>query len=332
MIIAVNNNTNTQPEQPVTTEEQSAPTVVTSADTGNVSEQRTVTLTNEFTACRVGFHWYGLRTSLTDDQKSTAAASFKAKKKSISASKKKIDPNKHKEYRDLTSLKGEMQKYWQRNSLPYPEDGIRLIRISKINDFVERMESYQGEIRGATLKLDQVRTEIVNEARKDLGDLFSEGDYPQTFQNEFSVQWDFPSLTPPAHLDPNIYEAEMQKIRARISEAGEMMEEAFMAEFAKTVDKLVNSLNGLEDGTVKRFHDSNVTNLTSFFENFENLNVGCSEDLENLISQAKNAVAGKTVDELKTGSDVRKGVAETMGNIFSQLEDMMESAPARVFG
>src|SRR6516164_4836660 len=78
-------------------------------------------------AVRVSLRWFGIRKTLTPEQKSQAAESFGAEGDFLSARKKLLDTT-HPAYKEVTAVRGKVLAYWRSMTLPYPEPGIRLIR------------------------------------------------------------------------------------------------------------------------------------------------------------------------------------------------------------
>src|SRR5690242_11374510 len=77
-------------------------------------------------AVRVSFTWFGVRKSLSADQKARAAEAFDAEGQFLSAAKKLLD-TKHQAFRAVTAVRGKIESYWKSQSLPFPEPGVRLI-------------------------------------------------------------------------------------------------------------------------------------------------------------------------------------------------------------
>src|SRR5438105_1714201 len=78
-------------------------------------------------AVRVSFTWFGVRKTLTNEQKNQAAESFGAEGEFLSASKKLLD-TRHTAYKEVTAVRGKVIAYWKSLTLPFPEPGVRLIR------------------------------------------------------------------------------------------------------------------------------------------------------------------------------------------------------------
>src|SRR5438309_658023 len=112
--------------------------------------------------------------------------------------------------------------------------------------------------------------------------------------------WDYPNIEPPAYLKqihPKLYEDECARIQARFEEAVRLTEQALMTKLHELVAHLAERLSGDADGKPKKFKDSSIENLNSFFEEFRRLDVGSSGELQRLVDQAQQAVQGIKPDD-----------------------------------
>src|SRR5271169_2892846 len=158
-------------------------------------------------AVRVAFSWFGVRKSLNAEQKAQAADAFGAEGQFLSAGKKLLD-TRHPAFKALTTIRGRALSFWKGIALPYPEPGIRLIRQDDIAAFDVQMTSLKAELVEAVERLDAHYSELKSAAKDRLGSLFNPTDYPASLQGLFAIEWDFPSVEPPAYLQqlsPELY-------------------------------------------------------------------------------------------------------------------------------
>jgi hypothetical protein len=282
-------------------------------------------------AVRVMFTWFGTRKTLTPAQKSEAADTFGAEGEFLSAGKKLID-TRHPAFKEVTAVRGRIVNFWKGLSLPYPEPGIRLIRQGDIGSFNVQLTTLKAELEEAVLRLDEHFAELKSAARQRLGRLFNAADYPESLRGLFDVSWDFPSVEPPEYLrqlSPELYRQESQRVAARFDEAIRLAEEAFTGELAKLVSHLGERLSGQEDGKPKVFRDSAVENLQDFFQRFRSLNVGSSQQLDELVAQAQRVVSGVEPQALRTNVVLRQDVATQLAAVGSVLDGLMVDRPRR---
>lgn len=298
-------------------------------DTPDFAEQ----LRLETTAVRLRKTKWGVSKTLDKQQKQMAANPFGASGDKLSASKKLID-TRHERVRAVNSIFNRVTEYWRSVTVPYPEDGIRLIRTEGVSEFDAQIARYQSELDGAVAGLNAVYAELRRKAQSELGSLYNADDYPANVDGLFSIAVEYPSVEPDnrlRQLNPALFEREQRRIQERFDEAVRLAEEAFLSELADLVQHLCERLEPAGDGKQKIFRDSAVENLTEFFGRFGRLNIGSSEQLDQLVAQAQGAVRNVTADRLRTNTDLRRTVQFALSNVGQRLDEMMIDRPRRDF-
>ncbi|MBL8794672.1 MAG: hypothetical protein JNM56_12265 [Planctomycetia bacterium] len=282
-------------------------------------------------AVRVHFTWWGVRRALSNAQKEEIGDAYAAEARLISASKKLID-TRHEAFRKLTGIRTRVQQFWRGLTLPYVEAGIRLLRQSDIELFTHTLQGFQEELTQAEADLNAVYESIKGDARQRLGRLYDAGDYPSEIRHLFALDFDFPSVEPPAYLlrlAPDVYRQEQQRVAARFEEAVRLAEQAFVAELSQLVAHLTERLTAGPEGAKKVFRDSAVGNLTEFFERFRSLNIGSNAQLDALVEQAQQIVRGVEPQALRGQEGLRQQVAAQLGQVQAALDGMLIDAPRR---
>jgi hypothetical protein len=301
-----------------------SPTPVTTARAGQRLQQR-------MAAVRLSFTWLGVRKTLTSEQKAQAAETFGAQDSFLSAAKKLLDTS-HPAFRDVTAVRGQIQSYFKNVSLPYPEPGVRLVRQDQVTSFIDQLSLSRNQLDAAVTELDSHYSELQAAARRRLGTLYNESDYPGSLIGLFSVDWDFPAVEPPDYLrqiSPELYEQEQARVVARFEDAVQLAEEAFTGELTKLVSHLAERVSGSSDGKPKIFRDTAVTNLHEFFERFRTLSVRSDADLERLVDQAQQLLQGIEPQTLRHNQSARQQLATQLSAVQSSLDGMMVDRPRR---
>ena len=282
-------------------------------------------------AVALHFTWFGVRKTLSPEQKTQAADTFGAEETYLSASKKLLDTS-HSAFKAVTALKSQSVQFWKGMSLPYPESGIRLIRRDEIGLFDAKLNTVRQELDEAVANLDRHFAELKSAARRRLGRLYNAADYPDSLLGLFGVTWEYPNCEPPAYLrqlSPELFEEESRRVAARFDECVRLAEAAFTEEFSKLVAHLTERLSGKEDGKEKVFRDSAVLNLVEFFGRFKHLNVQSSEQLDQLVERAQRVVRGIQPQTLRDDTSLRQRIAAQLAGVQSQLEGMLVDRPRR---
>jgi hypothetical protein len=281
-------------------------------------------------AVRVSLRWFGVRKTLTPEQKTQAAESFGAEGEFLSARKKLLD-TKHPAYKEVTAVRGRVLAYWKGCTLPYPEPGVRLIRQNDLEAFDARLTELRRELAEAVGRLDQHYGELRRLAGRRLGQLYNPADYPPSLEGWFGIDWDFPSVEPPDYLlqlAPGLYEQERARVAARFEQAVQLAEEAFTAELARLITHLTERLTD-QNGERKIFRDSAIEKLTEFFQRFRELNVRSNEELDSLVERAQQIVRGVEPQALRDNDGLRQHVAVQLSRVQSVLDQMMIDQPRR---
>jgi hypothetical protein len=114
--------------------------------------------------------------TLTPEQKAQAAQAFDAEGEFLSAGKKLLD-TKHPAFRAVTAIRTRISDYWKGLSLPFPEPGVRLIKLEPVEEFDRQMCDYRSELEDAVANLDRHFDELKRAAARRLGSLYSPSDY-----------------------------------------------------------------------------------------------------------------------------------------------------------
>ena len=295
------------------------------------SQTASTRLRENFSACRLKFKWLGTSKTLSADQKNQADEAFDADSASISAGKRLIDV-KHDAWKALTSIKSQATKYWKENSLPYPETGLRLIRQNRIEDFNSTFEDFREQLEAGVRMFDDQFAEIKEAARARLGSLFDASDYPSSIEDEFQIQWDFPSVDPPDYLrrlNPEVYAEQSRRVAQRFDEAVELAESAFVEELDQLVNHLASRLAGDDDGKPKIFRDSAVTNMSEFFTRFRELNIRSNDQLDVLVQRCESLMQGVQPQSLRDNDTLRRSLSTNLSAVQSGLDQLVVDRPRR---
>lgn len=282
-------------------------------------------------AVKVSFSWLGTRRSLSDAQTRQAATQFDADAELVSAYKKLID-TKHPAFKAVNAVKGQVVNYWRGVTLPYPTEGVRLIKRDDIEGFDRKMQEFRDELRAAVANLQLEYESLKARARENLGALYDPADYPASLEGEFGISWEYPPVEPPRYLmnfNPELYEAEQRRVQTRFEQAVAMAEDAFTEQLQQLVTHLIERLTDKSDGSPKIFRNSAVENFREFYEQFRKLNVRGNTELDALVSRANDLVSGVDPQDLRDSSTRRAELREQMHAVQNTLDDLLANQPRR---
>jgi hypothetical protein len=306
-------------------------TTDTTTEENTTVEQTASDLRQTMGAVKLSFSWLGTQRKLSDAQTKQAADTFHAATDLVTASKRLID-TKNTTYRVLTTLKSQAAAYWRAVTLPYPQDGVRLIKQADIGAFEDRMREYKEQLVAAAANLQLEYETLKTAAREKLGDLYNPADYPASLDGVFDLRWEYPPVEPPNYLmtfNPELYQQEQQRVQHRFETAVVMAENAFAEQLQDMISHLIERLTDEPDGTKKTFKVSAIENFKEFYENFQDMNVRSNAQLERLIRQANELVSGIDVKDLRKNTNLRQNLTQQMGEVKTALDSLITNAPRR---
>jgi hypothetical protein len=301
------------------------------AVTNNAVESTARELRQTTGAVKLSFSWLGTRRKLSDAQTKQAADTFEASTDLVSASKKLID-TKHPAYTAVTTIKSQAAAFWRGLTLPYPQEGVRLIKQSDIPVFETKMQEFKEQLTAAVANLQLEYEALKDRAREQLGSLYNAEDYPQTLEGVFAITWEYPPIEPPQYLmsfNPQLYEQEQHRVQQRFENAVALAEEAFAEELSGLVSHLIERLTPDPEGKKKKFRASAVENFKEFYDNFRRMNVRSNAQLESLIAQAHNLVSGVDPVELRQNQEMQQNLKNQMSDLRTSLDSVISEAPRR---
>lgn len=306
-------------------------TADTTPEENTTVEQTASELRQTMGAVKLSFSWLGTQRKLSDAQTKQAADTFHAATDLVTASKRLID-TKNTTYRVLTTLKSQASAYWRSMTLPYPQEGVRLIKQADIGAFEARMREYKEQlvVAAANLQLEYEALKVA--AREKLGDLYNPNDYPPSLEGVFDLRWEYPPVDPPNYLmtfNPELYRQEQQRVQHRFETAVVMAENAFAEQLQDMIAHLIERLTDEPDGTKKTFKASAIENFKEFYDNFRSMNVRSNAQLDNLIQRATDIVSGVDVKDLRKNTNLRQNLTQQMGEVKTALDNLITNAPRR---
>ena len=275
--------------------------------------------------CRLRFIWFGVEKALAPAQRARAAERFEAAPQSLAAAKKLVD-TRHPAFRAVTAVRGRIVADWRGLTLPFPEPGIRLIRLEDVERFGRQMATRSGELRDAAAALERRFDELKADAARRLGSLFEPADYPVNLPDCFAVRWDYPNLEPPSHLiwlSPSIHQMEEFRVQGQYDEAVRMAERAYLDEFTRSVAHLAEQIAGFDpDGTPKAFRDAAVVDLEALISRYRRFDLRFEDRLDEMVTLVRRTLEGITPRRLRDHPGLRRTVAAQLSWVRASLETM----------
>src|SRR5574343_798172 len=125
---------------------------------------------------------------------------------------KRLLPNT-KELDTINNLSQGMSKFFYDNTLPWFSDGSRIIKASHYMEFTNEFRTLKGKFDKAVLDFIRDYPALKEQAKRKLGDLYNESDYPsdQEIQYTFDVKVSFIPVPDVGDFHTEILESEKEE-------------------------------------------------------------------------------------------------------------------------
>lgn len=273
----------------------------------------------------------GRSRALDTQHRDEVADHFGASRRAVGSSKRLYAPDQR-EIKRIANVLGAVRSAWMAKTIAYRK-GVRLLQKSQLEKWSETFDGLKAQLAAALEDADAHYEEIIAASRAFLGsELFSANDYPASFVGSIRISWAVFNFEPSDELltlAPATYAREQARVRAQFESAVADFEAESRDQLGKLVDALLGKLTDAENGRRVVFTESATNNLREFFDRFESLNIRSNADLSKLIDDARDALGGVTMAQLKRSRASRRDIASKLESVQDQLGRLTIIAPVR---
>jgi hypothetical protein len=229
--------------------------------------------------------------------------------------------------KQITTAMGAIRTHFYDNTLPWKDNGDRLLTRKMYQRFIEEHGRLAGEFNDAVSQfLDVGYPAARDRAAFRMGEMFKVGDYPEPamLRHKFYVNLDIDAVTEAGDFRVNMDKSVVDNIRAEMQDAmqarlGKAMGEVW-ARLADTLGHFANKMAGDEI-----FRDSTVNNLEEIVELLPDLNILNDANLESIRQEIKAAIIGYSPKELRKDATVRNVAATEAKRIMDNMAGFMKA-------
>ena len=229
-----------------------------------------------------------------------------------------------KELGEISSIASQVRKYFYEQTLPWMNDGSRIIASKNFMEFSAQMRKFKSEFETASKSFVKEYPRLKLEAAKKLGGLYSAEEYPsdQEIGDRFGLDVTYLPLPDEKDFRTGISDNEkkifLKKMRevenAAIKDCYERLHEV-----VKTAAAKLSSPNAI-------FRDTLIENINEIVNLLPKLNVSDDPGLEKMRREVSSIVKGITPDTLRENADERAKASKQL----KEIEDRMGAFMGRL--
>jgi hypothetical protein len=228
---------------------------------------------------------------------------------------------------ELRTLAGQIRQYFYKITLPWSDEGFRLLPSNFYFDLMARMREFETSFEQGVDNFLIVYPQYIDQVRPELNGLFCAEDYPsaEKLKEKFGVKLEV--LPIPSGVDFRVQMSTEEQARvareieAKVRQSLTRGTEDLWKRLREVVSHMVDRLNEPES----RFHASMVTNVFDLVEILPQLNVTRDPDLNRLADEVRQRLCNYSSQDLKKHDLLRVTTATDAADIVAQMDDILRT-------
>lgn len=223
---------------------------------------------------------------------------------------------------EVKAVRSRARAYHFDKTLPWIDGGTRILPSGFYMEYSAKMHEFRGEYEAAVNKFVRQFTALKGEARKRLGTLFKEEDYPSHDALKSKFSWDMNVFPIPAKED---WRVELggktdADIKRQIDEKLQVAMEIATKDLWNRLHDVVSALaEKMRESGDPVFRDSLVGNIRELCGVMRQMNVANDHDLDKMVKQIESSMAKLDPNELREDKKKRKQVADSADDILKKM-------------
>lgn len=223
---------------------------------------------------------------------------------------------------EITSIISSARTFHLFQTLPWTDEGYRILPSTNYLFYTTEMRKFNNQFENAVSTITANYTEMKNEAKLMLGQLYNELDYPSATEiaGKYSLNV---SVSPiPSANDfrvTQITEEDINAIQKQIADRLEESKRTIIKDSWERLHEVVNkAFEAFNDPDIK-FHDSKIENIAEMVDVLSRLNVFDDPKLTRMCKVIEERLCNLDPKEVRTNADERKDAAQDAKGILDTI-------------
>lgn len=236
---------------------------------------------------------------------------------------------------EIRSADSAVRRWVELKTVPFT-DGISFLSLAALDEVIAKLTEYETERQILIDAFLAVYDGQVEAARKSLGNLFRDSDYPShaSVAAGFAFNYRIVSISVPeklATINSALFKKETEKYAKQMEQAAAEARTLLRVSIAETVEHLVDVLTPGTDGKRKKFFASSVEHVQEFLNTFNFRDITDDAALQIEVEKLKNIMHGVTPEKVKESDNLKAKLQSSFAEASKTLSTLVETAPARRF-
>jgi hypothetical protein len=231
--------------------------------------------------------------------------------------------------RRLEARRAHYRAEWARRTLPWLDDGTRIVTGAGIIPLKQAISGFQDEWAALVDEFVAQYPYLREDARRSLGTAFNINDYPDPNRVRERFSFTFTAFPLPDLSDwraDGVTQAQLDEIRAQTEQSVRATFDAAQAEawasLREPIAKMAETLLNYTGGRKGSFHPTLVTNLVRALDLLPSLNLKGDPTLDQITAIASQLTI-HSADELRRDKIARADTAELASQLIEQIDQFI---------
>lgn len=233
------------------------------------------------------------------------------------------------ELKELESYAADCRAYMYTRTLPWSDNGLRLIPVTSFMDFDREMQRREREFSQKVEDFITLYPTLITAQAMALGDMFKRDDYPLAgdLRSKFSFHIGYLPVPTAGDFRVDVGLAAQDELRERLEQINQQRVDSAMRDIWQRLgehlkrmsDRLtVDTVDGEEKGRV--FRDTLVAGAWELVDVAKVLNVTGDPALDEAVKMLKSAIEGRSADTLRSNPAARVDTKAQVDSILSKFD------------
>lgn len=229
---------------------------------------------------------------------------------------------------EVKAVRSRARAYHFAKTMPWVDGGTRILPSVFYKEYSEKMHEFRSEYEAAVAKFCRQYSALKGEARKRLGSVFKDEDYPSEAAIRSKFSWDMKPFSIPMSSDwrvEGLSAKENSDIKKQIDDAvGAALENA-AKDLVGRLMKVVKNLSTTMKEAKPTFRDSIIGNIKEMIEQVREMNVVGNTKVEAIVKEVEATLSKVNPEELREDKKKRKAVADDADAILKKMAGYLGS-------
>lgn len=213
--------------------------------------------------------------------------------------------------------------YVRDHSLPWKDEGYRLLPNANYREFVEGYRDLKEECERCVNKLASVWDQACTADKAVLNGMWDPNDYPSVGEmvSQWGVSITFQPISSSADFRIDMDDEDKQALDEALARVEAGATDYLMQELLTPVKALIERLSIPKGEKGSRFCDTIITNVTDITERARKLNINNDERIDGLIEAMDKAVAGLSPEAIRQSDALRATAVKRMKEVEAKAAE-----------